>query len=295
MQLAMSLAFVSGKLSARNMMHYARRIEIDIATMRAQQHPGRLLARHRHSSAGVLPALPDARHREQRQGFFRDLLWGGPNRNALLRQRRLEPGQRECVAIVIMPSFVPYADLTVTSNWFNLTNPKHKVMDSEFAMGSSKSVKTIEKCGPSVLDAECYRDGDLDAAACTRPSSFPPACRCNRPSCRFPTKTRWAALPCSTRASPTWPGTQRLVRQPVHQPQSADHHVPGRQPLQRSPDARDRRRPGSAMQEMLSRQVMKVVIPPFPNLVGDTVNGKFVDVQLATPYGVSQHLLEHPG
>ena len=56
------------------------------------------------------------------------------NRNALLRERRLEPGIRECVAIVIMPSFVPYADLNVTSNWFSLTDPKRKVMDTEFAM-----------------------------------------------------------------------------------------------------------------------------------------------------------------
>src|ERR1700722_5857238 len=42
--------------------------------------------------------------------------------------------------------------------------------------------------------------------------------------------------------------------------------------------------------ELLSRQVIKVVIPPFPNLVGDS-SQKFVDIHLATPYGVTQHLL----
>ena len=36
---------------------------------------------------------------------------------------KIEPGMRECVAIVLMPSFVPYADFTVRSNWFKLTNP----------------------------------------------------------------------------------------------------------------------------------------------------------------------------
>ena len=43
-------------------------------------------------------------------------------------------------------------------------------------------------------------------------------------------------------------------------------------------------------QEMLSRQVLKVTIPAKAMQVGDAAQ-KFVDVNLATPYGVTQHLL----
>src|ERR1700733_4622104 len=42
--------------------------------------------------------------------------------------------------------------------------------------------------------------------------------------------------------------------------------------------------------ELLSRQVIKVVIPPNPTLLGNA-SQKFVDVHIATPYGVTQHLL----
>jgi hypothetical protein len=41
---------------------------------------------------------------------------------------------------------------------------------------------------------------------------------------------------------------------------------------------------------LLSRQVVQVTIPPKTLLVGDA-DHQFVDVQLATPYGVTQHLL----
>src|SRR5439155_26238915 len=66
--------------------------------------------------------------------FFRDQLIGGPSKKAELRKRRLEPGPRECVAIVLMPSFVPYLVCESSSNWFKLTDPKCKVMDSADAI-----------------------------------------------------------------------------------------------------------------------------------------------------------------
>ena len=113
---------------------------------RPQQHHRRLLARLGHFWLALLPRFQTPDIESNGKVFFRDLLIGGPNKNALLRQRRLEPGIRECVAVVIMPSFVPYADLNVTSGWFCLTNPKHKLMDSAYAMRMSKTVRSIEKC-----------------------------------------------------------------------------------------------------------------------------------------------------
>src|SRR5262249_48250707 len=91
----------------------------------------------------------------------RDLLIGGPSKDALLRQRRLEPGMRECVAIVIMPSFVPYATLNVSINWFKLTNPKCKELNTTQAMRLSSQIKSIHNCEANVGDADCYRDGDF--------------------------------------------------------------------------------------------------------------------------------------
>jgi hypothetical protein len=62
----------------------------------------------------------------------------------------------------MMPSFVPYADLDVCSNWFRLDNPHCKLMDSIDAVKLSAKVKSIQNCAHNVGNADCYRDGELD-------------------------------------------------------------------------------------------------------------------------------------
>src|SRR5262249_21356905 len=94
--------------------------------------------------------------------LFRDLLIGGPSRDAELRQRRLEPGMRECVAVGILPSFVPYATLELSSKWVKLTNPKSKEPDLTDAMKLSRAVQSIATCSEGLCDAECYRPGDVE-------------------------------------------------------------------------------------------------------------------------------------
>jgi len=71
-------------------------------------------ARHRSSSTRPRFQTPDTE--SNATVLFRDMLIGGPNKDALLRERQLEPGIRDCVAIVIMPSFVPNVTCDATSN-----------------------------------------------------------------------------------------------------------------------------------------------------------------------------------
>ena len=143
MQLAMSLAFVSGNMSARNLTRYARRIEIDMDTIDLNRTA--VAFSHGDSTFGwrFYPRFQSPDIESNLTVLTRDLMIGGPSRDALLRQRRMEPGPRECMALVIMPSFVPFATLDSTSNWFSLTNPKHKVMDHKDAMQLSRAVKKL--------------------------------------------------------------------------------------------------------------------------------------------------------
>jgi hypothetical protein len=161
MQLAMSLGFVGGRISARKMMRYARRIEFEMETIALNNTS--VGFSHGSDTFGwrFYPRFQTPDIESNLKVFFRDLLIGGPNRNALLRQRRLEPGIRECVAIVLMPSFVPYADLEAGGDWFRLDNPHCKVGMTREAVNLGQRVKAIQNCGFNVGDAECYRDGDL--------------------------------------------------------------------------------------------------------------------------------------
>ncbi len=289
MQLAMSLAFVGGKISARNMMRYARRIEFDMATI--DLNNTQVGFSHGDDTFGwrFYPRFQSPDVESNATVFFRDLLVGGPRRNALLHQRRLEPGQRECIAIVIMPSFVPYADLTVTSNWFSLTNPNCKMMDSQFAMRLSKSVRAIEKCGPNAFDADCYRDGDLIGLLQ----------KAQQLSRRLPIQLTTVQIPYentlggfgmfNTGVTDLAPELNGWYGSPSINPNQnttiflVGNHFSVHQTrvIAAGNEITDK--------ELLSRQVMRVVIPPYPNLIGS--DQKFVDIHVATPYGVTQHLL----
>ena len=289
MQLAMSLAFVKGQLSASNMMRYARRIEFDFATI--DLNGTAVGFSHGEDTFGwrFYPRFQSPDIDSNFKVFFQDLLIGGPSRNELLNERRLEPGIRECSAVVIMPSFVPYATMNVSSNWFRLTDPKCKELDSKQAMKLSSRVKAIENCGPNVIDSDCYRDGDLERLLQ----------KAKQLEARLPLQSAQVQVPYentlggfamfntgvtdlapelegwygSPSINPKAPTTLFLVGNhfSVHQTRV----IAGGQDV------------GTV--ELLSRQVMKAVIPANPILLGSDQN--FVDIQLATPYGVTQHLL----
>jgi hypothetical protein len=315
MQLAMSLAFLNGQISARNMMRYARRIELDAETI-ALNHTAVGFS-HGNETFGwrFYPRFQTPDIESNAVVLFRDLLWGGPNRKTLLHQRQLEPGIRECVAIVIMPSFVPYATLDVSSNWFSLTHPKHKLMTSTDTVKLSAQVKAIEDCSGHIGDAECYRCGDLERLIE----------RARQLEARLPLQSTTVQIPYEntlggfamfnsgvTDLAPELLGWYGAPGVNLDAPTSMfliGNHFSVHQTriVAGGKEVTDK--------EMLSRQVMRVTIPagavarerdcgtfkecpPTPPPSGDqasadamSVHELFVDVHVATPYGVTSHML----
>ena len=290
MQLALSLAFINGRLSANNMMRYARRIEFDFATI--DLNGTAVGFSHGENTFGwrMYPRFQTPDIECNTKVLMRDLVLGGPNRNALLKQRRLEPGIRECTAIVIMPSFVPYATLSTSTNWFSLTDPRKKELNSSDAMKLSQQVKDLETSGSCAIDSDCYRDGDL-ARLMEKAQQL---------ESRLPLQTTQVQIPYEntlggfsmfntgvTELAPEltgWYGTSSINPNAATTLFLAGDHFSVHQTAVIA---------GGQLvsnQKLLSRQVMQVTIPQNPILVGDAAE-KFVDVQLATPYGVTQHLL----
>ncbi len=160
-QLALAVGFTNGAVSAKTFLNAARRLEAEVQTIALTRT--QVGFAHGENTFGwrFYPRFQTMPTQTNFTVLFRDQLIGGPTNNAVLRQRRLEPGPRECVALVIMPSFVPYVSIDSVSNWFRLPDPKCKVLDHTQAMQLSKTVKTLERCEHAVTDAECYRDGEL--------------------------------------------------------------------------------------------------------------------------------------
>ena len=160
LQIAMAMATASGRLNAQALTRYTRRLEEDLATValnktavgfshgsdtfgwrfypRVQSPPTR----------GTLAALSDT--------------VCGPTSDGDLLQRQLEPGQRECTAIVVMPSFVPWVTLDVRTNWFSLAHPRDTDQSMRHTMLLSRSVKAMQTSAAACSRcAHLYRDGEI--------------------------------------------------------------------------------------------------------------------------------------
>lgn len=160
-QLALSVAFASGRIGSRLFTRYARQLDAQYQTIALNRTQIGFASGENTFGWRFYPRFQTPPTQSNLTVLLRDQLIGGPTPNALMRQQRLEPGPRECVALVIMPSFVPYVNVEVSSNWFCLANPKRKLFDHTQAMKLSKVVKTLERCEPNIQDADCYRDGEL--------------------------------------------------------------------------------------------------------------------------------------
>lgn len=285
-QLALAIAFTNGVINANTMTRYARRLEMEAETValnRTQVGFG-----HGENTFGwrFYPRYQTPETESNLTVLFRDQLIGGPSRNALLRDRRLEPGQRECVAVVMMPSFVPFVTLDTVGNWFGLANPKHKVLDHTQALKMSRTVQTLKTCGPNVTDAACYRTGEFERMLR----------RVEQLEARLPSQTVHFPVPVmntlggfemfnngTTDLAPElygWYGapgvkagaTTTLFLVGDHLSTLHTKVIVGNKP--------------AGNPKLLSRQVMQVEV------AGDAVqlNAKEVTAHLATPYGVSREL-----
>lgn len=161
MQLALALGFTNGQIGAQSFTRYVRRIEQDIETVALN----RTIVGFSHGDDTFgwrfYPRVQTPPINGNFEAFFRDLLYGGYSQGYYLRRRRLENGIRECAALVIMPSFVPYVDLEITGNWFRLARPKCKELDLKQVMRLSRAVQRIRSDGQGTTDNDCYRPGDV--------------------------------------------------------------------------------------------------------------------------------------
>jgi hypothetical protein len=160
-QIAMALAASRGRAGTQAMMRYARRLETDLATIALNKTA--VGFSHGSDTFGwrFYPRVQTPPTRNN-LATFADTLVGSNSTNRDLQHRRLEPGLRECTAIVVMPSFVPYATFDVRTNWFSLTHPRKTDLSMRQTLELSRSVKAMQQsaaiCG---RHAHAYRDGEV--------------------------------------------------------------------------------------------------------------------------------------
>jgi hypothetical protein len=161
MQVAMAMAFASGRANGQALARYARRLETDLATISLNKTAVGFT--HGADTFGwrFYPRLQPPPTRGN-LATLADTFCGTSPTTRDLASRRLEPGMRECTALIVMPSFVPFVSFDVRTNWFSLTHPKATDQSMRQAMLLSRSVKSMQQRAVHCCQSAAgYRDGEL--------------------------------------------------------------------------------------------------------------------------------------
>ena len=160
LQIAMALAAASGRLNGQALTRYTRRLETDLATVSLN----RTITGFSHGSDTFGWRFHPRVQAPPTRGTLATLgetLRGGPTTDGDLAQRQLEPGMRECSAIVVMPSFVPHVRFDCQSRWFSLVHPRAVVPNARESVRLTRSVEAIQRAGACCQGCR----GDARAAA----------------------------------------------------------------------------------------------------------------------------------
>jgi hypothetical protein len=161
MQIAMAVAANGGRLNSQAAMRYARRLETDMATIALNKTA--VAFSHGSDTFGwrFYPRFQSPPTRNNIAAFA-DTLIGSNSQTRDLADRRLEPGIRECTAIIVMPSFVPYVTFDVRTNWFSLNHPQQTDLNMRRTLELSRSIKAMQNSAAHCAQcAGLYRDGEV--------------------------------------------------------------------------------------------------------------------------------------
>lgn len=159
MQLALAVGVAQGRVRASSATRYARRLETDMETIALNRthvgfSHGNDIFGWRFYPRYQTPPIPGT------LTSLHETIWGSdPGRD--LKTRQLEPGIRECVAIVIMPSFIPHVTFQSRSSWFCLENPSKKILSLHDTMKLRRNMANIRWAAHHLSQTYCYRPGDV--------------------------------------------------------------------------------------------------------------------------------------
>lgn len=292
MQLALSLAFASGKINAQKFMRYARTLDLDMQSIALNRTA--VGFSHGDDTFGwrFYPRVQSPPSRGNLAVATRELLVGGFTQDQQLMTRRLEPGMRECTAIVLLPAFVPYAIFDFRTNWFKLTNPTKKEFDLEDGVEISKDIQSVRQLSQDcVKDAHKYRQSEVYML--TR--------AVDQLERRLPLQTTYVQIPFENSL-----GGFEFFNGGVPDLAPELHGFYGEPGISAAKDMTStiylvgenfsvhetevvvgnrRLDPKKEEVQLLSRQVMRISVTGPMNALGDKV-----EIHVATPYGVSNHL-----
>ena len=304
LQLALAIAISSGSVNFQNATSYARRTELDLETVALNRTAIGFGAGETTFGWQFYPRIQTPPLQSNPQRIFGILANNGPRRNYELEHRKIEPGLRECYALVVMPNFVPSVRLTSVVNWFDLKDRcPEQLIETTDMVRLSKKFQTAKNSVDLVCDSGRYRHDEVEMLAD----------RLSQLEDMLPLKTHKIDLPFegsllgseifSSNAAGLAPRLLAWYGEPPQEGQPSSifllgngftvyetHAIAGGVAV--SEDTSQ----GKKL-ELISRNVMRIEIPANARTSqvhksdAQGIKRKLIDVHVATPNGISNHLL----
>lgn len=165
LQVALAQSLATGTVQFDQAMRYARRLEEQYATVGLNRTAVAFSAGSTTFGWKFYPRLqnPPRQNNAERLGGL--IFNGGPSPRYDLAHRKIEPGPRECVALVVAPNFIPSIRMTTTTNWFDLTPVKHhgnERINNVDMIRLGRQIQMARNAFQRLCDDGNYRPGDLE-------------------------------------------------------------------------------------------------------------------------------------
>jgi len=159
--IAAALSFASGNINLNQLNRFQRQFQEDISTVGLNRTQTGFVHGNETFGWRFSPRIQTRRSQGTLKAFAETTF--GRKADANWSEATLEPGMRECTAIVLMPSFVPYCDFDVRTNWFQLTRPTHTDVSIEETMKLSRAVTQMRRAREECVScSNLYRPGEID-------------------------------------------------------------------------------------------------------------------------------------
>ena len=162
LQLALAAAVSSGSIGFKNATSYARQLDLDLETVGLNRTAVGFGAGETTFGWMFYPRVqtPPTQSNLARIGGL--LAWNGPGPNYDLKNRQIEPGQRECIALLVTPNFIPSLRMTTVANWFDIAGSHgHRKLDNQEMLGYSRKLQQARFALSQACDSQAYRPSDL--------------------------------------------------------------------------------------------------------------------------------------
>ncbi len=162
LQLALAVAVSTGQFNIKNATSFARQLDLDLQTVGLNRTSVGFGAGDTTFGWMFYPRVQTPQPVSNFRTITNTLTGTGQGINADLRSRRIEPGQRECIALMVTPNFIPSIKVSTVTNWFDVTghHAKQQLSNQEM-LESSRKLQQAKAAVARACDSHEYRATDF--------------------------------------------------------------------------------------------------------------------------------------